>query len=553
MKKLLFSVSFVLTSVGVFAGTAPETLSVKGTALKESNGQEMPMKKVGNTFELYTAMEEGGQYSFVGDNVEGGTVDMVFGEGDLVPFRIRVNYDGDAPEVTVEEIDKVTVWTPWSKYTVAQLNYAGNSKFASTDGHAFIKYKWGDDRYRIKIFTLNGEEETYGRLNPDDGVGIPEDTTPQSYYDLVKLAENGDWFDGANEFKIGKAFQSGSSLFNFEVILSATENYTHKQIRYEAEDPLPLSLTIEGSAVEGGKVELQQTSEGIFEYIGGLQNGTFKMYGEDLFSAENVYYSITADGMLRIGDENSVTTIDGLESLTPHLIRINIYGRYTLSGKIEEFKVYRSSETKNDNAVVFKYIGGQKFSGIGEDMEIPAKDYGRDDRYKFLMKLDNEINVEYGKNVENAGVWVTNATEAEYFKLYPTPDNDTDDYHYVYTWNRDIFGQNGDLIKDIKMDVSFVKNNYSHSYAEIDITGVKEEKTENGTFITPTIAKDYVTVTTAKAGFTADVISMTGACVVKETSSNNSLNLNVSHLPAGMYLVRVSQGNNSNIQRFIKQ
>lgn len=543
----------MLSSMGVFAGTAPQTLSVKGTALKESNGQEMPMKKVGNTFELYTAMEEGGEYSFVGDDITGGTVDMVFGEGDLVPFRIRVNYDGDQPEVTVDEIDKVTIWTPWSRYTVAQLSYTGNSKFASTDGYAFIKNKWGDDRYRIKIFTLNGEEETYGRLNPDDGIGVPEEGTPQSYFDLVKLPENGDWFDGANEFKIGKSYQSGNNLFNFEVILNATENYTHKQIRYETEDPLPLNLTIEGSAIEGGKAELQQTSEGIFEYVGGLQNGSFKIYGEDLYTADNVYYTITSDGMLKIGDENSTTTIEELDDLAPYLIRINTYGRYTLSGKISEFKVYRSCETRNDNAVTFKYIGGQKFSGIGIDVQIPAKDYGRDDRYKFLMKLDNDITVEYGKNVENAGIWVTNDTEEDYFKFYPCPENDTDEYHYVFTWNRDIFGDAGDQIKDIKMDVNFVKDNYIHKYEITDATGVEKTTTENKINVTPTITKDNLTITADKAGFIVDVISMTGASIMKETSADSSLNMNVSHLPSGMYIVKVSQADGSTTKRFIKK
>lgn len=103
------------------------------------------------------------------------------------------------------------------------------------------------------------------------------------------------------------------------------------------------------------------------------------------------------------------------------------------------------------------------------------------------------------------------------------------------------------------MDVNFVKDNYIHKYEITDATGVEKTTTENKINVTPTITKDNLTITADKAGFIVDVISMTGASIMKETSADSSLNMNVSHLPSGVYIVKVSQADGSTTKRFIKK
>lgn len=357
---------------------------------------------------------------------------------------------------------------------------------------------------------------------------VPSDMTPQSYFDLKKLPGNGQWFDGASEYKIANRYKN-VRRFNIELSLNPAANYTHYIT------PNDEHLFIEGDAIENGSVELQAREDGIFEFIGGFKEGSFKIKGVD--GNQICYYAFDRGNLIE--KEESVT-LKG--ELRPYYLLIDLIQKKYTYLPIKEVTLYRSVEGRDDRAVIFNYTGDQNFHGIGQNLEIPLRDYGRDDRYKFLIRLSNGTQIEYGHLKENAGINVTNETGPEYFKLYPAADNDV--YHNVYTWNRDIFGENGDRVKNIEMSLCFKKDNYHHSYKEYKGTDIQNEPDQETALpnVYPTLFDDHLTVQAVQAGFSVKIYSLTGICVWSGTTQENIMQIERLSLSKGMYLVRVVQG-----------
>lgn len=366
---------------------------------------------------------------------------------------------------------------------------------------------------------------------------VPSDMTPQSYFDLKKLPGNGQWFDGASEYKVANRYKNVRP-FNIEVSLNPAANYTHYIT------PNDEHLFIEGDAMENELVELQAREDGTFEFVGGFKEGSFKIKGVD--GEKTCYYAFDKGDLI---EKEEAVTIKG--ELRPYYLQIDLIQKKYVYLPIKEVTLYRSVEGRDDRAILFNYAGDQTFYGVGENMEIPLKDYGRDDRYKFLIRLSNGAQIEYGHIKENAGIKVTDATDKEYFRLYPTTDNDV--YHHVYTWNRDLFGENGDLIKNIAMSLCFKKDAYTHSYQEAIDTGIHDDAEQKAAInVYPALFDDHLTVRTTIPGFVVDIYSLTGLCVWKGATKENCMQIDGLPLSKGMYLVRVVQGDTVSTKQIIK-
>ena len=175
--KLSFLIVAISVCMSALAVEVPAKLFVRGTALAESS-VAMEMKRINedfpkfymgegsisNTYELFTALKTG-SYEFAtsadgGALIQAATITVDGGES-LVPYRIRVNFDEATPVVSVLKVDEVILWAPSKKYVITNLEYVGNSTFYN-DYVEYIKADWGDERYRIRVYTEDGEYTTYG-------------------------------------------------------------------------------------------------------------------------------------------------------------------------------------------------------------------------------------------------------------------------------------------------------------------------------------------------------------------------------------------------------
>ncbi len=232
--------------------SVPDELYMKGTALAESVSP-LKMKRIvegfpesyngnlvtGNTYELITALKTG-SYSFsVSESGEGliqsQDITVENAEKNPVPYRIRVNFDNDIPQVTVEKITGAIVFAPFKKKVIANLDYIGNSVFEVRN----IQYdasSWGDPRYRIRLCLEDGSVVTYGYLK--GSISAPnDDSNASGYFELYPTTNIDDWhetIDGTrytgNEFKLSfKRRGEGFDLapFDMKVIFNSIGSYYH--------------------------------------------------------------------------------------------------------------------------------------------------------------------------------------------------------------------------------------------------------------------------------------------------------------------------------------
>jgi hypothetical protein len=251
MKRSLFFILLMVVATSLFADV-PQALFMKGSAMAESSvairmkriNKDFPESYAGelvqsNTYELFTALKTG-EYEFSttatgGALIASRSITVSSSGTELVPYRIRVNFDESAPVVTVAKVEEVIIWAPFNKVTVANLDYIGNSSFEN-DYVEYVNSIWGDPRYRIRVYTEDGDLTTYGYVKgnltaPDD------DSNDTGYFDLYTTTNEDTWnvtidetpYTGA-EFKLSKKRRGeGFPLepFRVKVIFSSTDNYTH--------------------------------------------------------------------------------------------------------------------------------------------------------------------------------------------------------------------------------------------------------------------------------------------------------------------------------------
>lgn len=232
--------------------STPDELYMKGDALTES-ASPLKMKRIvagfpesyngnlvtGNTYELITSLKTG-NYSFAtsesGEDLiqtQGITVDDT--ENELNPYRIRVSFDTAIPQVTFEKITGATLFAPFNKHVIANLNYTGNSTFEA-ENILYNRTLWGDPRYRIRLNLQDDAMAAYGYMN--GSISAPNDDANSSgYFELFPTTNVDDWFetiDGTrytgNEFKLSpKRRGEGYDLapFDMKVIFSSIGSYYH--------------------------------------------------------------------------------------------------------------------------------------------------------------------------------------------------------------------------------------------------------------------------------------------------------------------------------------
>ncbi len=324
MKRNLFFIVLLAVSSSLFA-QVPQSFYMRGTALAESS-EPMQMKRINkdfpesyngnmvisNTYELITALKTG-EYEFASDAsgaawISPQSITVNDGDEELVPYRIRVNFDEGDPVVIISEVDAVTMWAPWNGYEIAELDYTGNSSFENND-ILYNKALWGDERYRIKLYTVDGDLTTYAYIQgnqtaPDD------DNNSDGYFDLYTTAdtgwayedENGEKYN-ATEFKLSKKRRGeGFPLepFNIRVIFQVNENYTHViSDQKDGPDPGPGDSSVK-----------ENNNSGIQVYPGTIENSVTIITNEDNFTAD--FISMTGKSVLKANSTGKTLLLDNI-------------------------------------------------------------------------------------------------------------------------------------------------------------------------------------------------------------------------------------------------
>ncbi len=295
---------------------APESLFMRGTALAESSNP-VRMKRIykdfpdsyngdlimSNTYELITALKTGTfEFAIEADGepiILSQSITVENQEGkELIPYKIRVNFDSEVPSVNVSKVDRVIMWAPSKKYTIATFDYTGNSTFKK-EKIEFVREDWGDERYRIRIYTEDGNLITYGyikgnRTAPDD------DNNNDGDFDMYTTTNIDGWSEGSytgTEFKLSRKRRGENAPlepFNVDIIFSADETYHHALSDYE---PNATNIT----SPELVKAEIYPTL---------IDNTVTIRSEEEPFSVE--FISMTGLCMLKAESNGKTLTLDNI-------------------------------------------------------------------------------------------------------------------------------------------------------------------------------------------------------------------------------------------------
>lgn len=506
-KPVLFLTLVALLFSGSLLAAIPESLSMQGTALAESQ-EAVGMKLTGTVFELYTSLQTG-EYSFAGDNSIAAASLTVDG---TAPYRIRVDYSAENPVVTLQKIVRVYMWAPWNQYTIADLSYNGASTFKATNLKGIDG--WGDDRYRIRVIFEGEVMETYG----EKATSSPD----------LALTNNGQW--GAQgdlperNFKLAARYKNTGVSFDVEVSFKSDADYTHTISDYVA-STVPASLSMQGNALAETATALQMKRNGsVYELFTSLQSGSYS------FSESSV--------------DAGTITVEG--STAPYLIRVNFSGETPVVVLKKIKKVAMWVPWTQHDVVQLNYSGNSSFSAT--NILCSKANWGfseaqgfDDTRYRFRITFDDDVFETYGPRTEGG------------FDLI---GNDQWGSGSDYNYNMDI-ARYKETNQAFNVTVMLpAEGNYSHIIADyVPGTGITSPKKEvKAVEIYPSVVSSELTVKTKDAGFSVEIISVTGTTVMKNRTFTNELQLSAGELSEGIYVVRVSQnGKTVSTRRVIKK
>lgn len=469
---------------------APSSLKLSGSALAESSGEVALGWKTGY-YELYTSLKAG-NLSFIGDATLAGST--ITGEEGV--YRIRVDYRANTPEVSVQKIELVDLWTPWNEYVIGELEYVGNSTFKATQLLCNLS-TWGDDRYRIRIFFEGDIRETYGARS--------------STSEYLTLTHNDEWgtVGDLNEWNchIPIQYTNGEKPFNAEVSFDANSVYTAKVSDYIPET-MPDELSIQGSAfVESHGTPLAMKLDGtVFELYTALSSGTYSFTGDDNLNGSTI-------------------EVDG-ESV-PYRIRVN-YATETPTVTFEKIESVFMWVPWSQNVVgEFTYIGDSRFIAeniICDTREWTGEENENEDRYRIRIET------------EDGGLETYAPKDGENFALVGNSTWGASDFNYTV----DAKYKNTGVPFDAVLRLSATDGYFyiiTDQGASIDS---ENEKTDVNVY--PTVISNNVNIVSGKAGFDVEIISLTGKSILHSSTDIDALSINTSNIPSGIYFVKIVQG-----------
>lgn len=479
--------------------TSPATLKITGNAVEAQNGLELGWK--GSYYESYTLLKTG-TYSFEGDNtLAGGTVTT--DNNEATPYRIQVDYSSLPATVSVMKIEKMDVWAPHGSYTISDLTYDGEYTFKAEE-LIWAGETWGDDRYRVRIFFEADSLETYGARS-----------STSTY--LVRT-HNEQWgtVDEVPELNlhVPPTYTTIEKPFTIKVSFTPDAAYECEVIEY-IPDGIPASLSIQGSALaeSNGEAMLMKSDVTFFELFTSLSDGD---------------YSFVGDAGLAGG------TIDDIgEDPIACRIRVN-YATDPVAVKIEKITdSYVWAAWKQYTVGMLLYMGNSTFKAeniICDTMEWTEGESDTEDRHRIKFDFDDFTVATYAPK---DGEQVTQVGNDQW--------GSASDFNYSVEERYRNTGIPFNIIVKFSPTegYSYLQEDYDPNPGPDPGDGL--DKITVIADIYPTVVADRVNITLSKAGFEVELLSVSGNSVYNGSTSSESLTINGINVPAGIYLVKITQ------------
>ncbi|GAO44644.1 SusE domain-containing protein [Flavihumibacter petaseus] len=183
----------------------------------------------------------------------------------------------------------------------------------------------------------------------------------------------------------------------------------------------PVELYLTGSATEGGEnlaqaVPAKQTANGVFEVYTSLKAGTWNL--ADKTSGTPTTYSLDGDKIVAGG----TATVTGDTKVYRMVLDFNS-GAATIT-EIKAIELWFAPDNTTKFAIPYSGLG--KFVAENVKIDFKQESWGRDERYKFRMKVNNggDDTYEWYGSSNGDNQRPTTGTSPAYWYLFMLPNSD---------------------------------------------------------------------------------------------------------------------------------
>jgi hypothetical protein len=235
--------------------------------------------------------------------------------------------------------------------------------------------------YEVAFDQENGDFSTPFYTVVSDNKGVINKLS-LSHGDLNHIAElGGSAFFEKKKFKWTVNASKGTN------VKKAAVSRTLELERPGGFDVLPGSLYITGSATENGDVlanalKMRQTSPGVFDIYSKLKAGTYK-FVDATTGTPNSYYIFDDNGINAIGVDGE-TTFSGPDKIMR--VRLDFNNINASFAEVKEVKLWYSAG--NTFWTTLPYTSNGVWRKDGQTVTYTQMDWGLDERYKYLMVID---------------------------------------------------------------------------------------------------------------------------------------------------------------------
>jgi hypothetical protein len=311
---------------------------------------------------------------------------------------------------------------------------------------ASVVFEWEQARaedgglvmYEIAFDKMDGDfsHPVYKMLSDNGGIFNKATISHKSLNNIANLA-------GIPSLETGKLKWSIISSKGINAVQSSMNRII------EVERPagfaiIPADVYITGAASEAGNdvnnaLQMKQTSNGIFEIYTSLKAGTYQVVDRTTGDATKYYVDGTAI------KETGSTTVTGDAKV--YRIVLDFNNAAATFTEVKEISLWFAPD--NETKFNLPYAGDGKFIAENVKVNFKQESWGRDERYKFRMQVNDGTADSYewygSSNSDNQRP--TTSTPASYFTFNRISNNDQ--WNYCYKFQTEEDGANLNVIVNL--------------------------------------------------------------------------------------------------------
>jgi hypothetical protein len=315
---------------------------------------------------------------------------------------------------TVRELNPAV--TPVSTLTAPENN---TSVRLEPSTPASVQFKWEPTQaaegvlYEVAFDKPDGDFSKPFYKTVSDGLGVQPQLT-LSHNDLKKIAALGGI--AASSTGSVKWTVLASIAFNRQV---STVNRVLTMTRPAGFAELPDSLYLTGTATEGGDdiakgIRLRKTEDGVFEGYTSLKEGTY--YLTDKLTGNGKRFYVASD---TIREGNTPITLTG--PAKTYRLRYDFNIATAQATEIQSVGLFMSAYNKEIGTLT--YAGNGAWTAASIPVEFYPFSWGRDERYKFVIRTASGLEYMGSSNVNNNS---PAGAPASYYYVQPVSNSQWD-------------------------------------------------------------------------------------------------------------------------------